>query len=631
MLSFFSFSMEAQFVNRFKDSSYFKLGVKFDSAITFIKDAGEGKVLTSDSNGYAQWRTPLVYVTEKQLSDSIVSVRMYRNVDTIYKNISEDSIIFLIKGTRYSITDNDNSFSTFTMFKNVSGDSIITIHDGVRLAVKDSTGTQDLSLYVPYTGATTNIDIGNNNYIGLYKSNTNSNLSTLITRSSTGLEQNISADAYKLLNTNISNRIGMYGGSNATIGASNAYSSVVIAANNVTEASSGNHPIISQLAIRPIYLAGSSATTTNASTLYIEDATTPIGGATISNNYAMWVDKGISRFDSSIILFSEPVNSILALNSSSKITSLDTSLYPSLLELSYVKGTDSSIQKQLTKKVNSNTEITINNVTQDLSQNRTWTIFVPTKTSELTNDFGFLTSPDLSSYLTTSSAASSYQPILVSGTNIKTINGNSLLGTGDVTISGAPALTSGSIPFSNGSTLISSADITFDAPNRTLKIGHNSKNGKIYMIGDGTPFSIESLGGNNIFRLYTGTTAVNRRVCIAFTNPNTEWAVGFNTSDGKFRISQGGDLGGDGSCALAIDKITRNVGIGTTTPSSSAKLDVWSTTQGFAPPEMTAAQASAIITTNRKIIIYVTNTNATFTSAGLWMWNGTLWKLIMSE
>ena len=92
MLSFFSFSMEAQFVNRFKDSSYFKLGVKFDSAITFIKDAGEGKVLTSDSNGYAQWRTPLVYVTEKQLSDSIVSVRMYRNVDTIYKNTSENTL-----------------------------------------------------------------------------------------------------------------------------------------------------------------------------------------------------------------------------------------------------------------------------------------------------------------------------------------------------------------------------------------------------------------------------------------------------------------------------------------------------------------------------------------------------------
>ena len=82
---------------------------------------------------------------------------------------------------------------------------------------------------------------------------------------------------------------------------------------------------------------------------------------------------------------------------------------------------------------------------------------------------------------------------------------------------------------------------------------------------------------------------------------------------------------------MAIAGATNNVGIGTTTPNVSAKLDVSSTTQGFAPPEMTATQASAISTTSRKLIIYVTDTNGTFTSAGLWMWNGTTWKLILAE
>lgn len=82
---------------------------------------------------------------------------------------------------------------------------------------------------------------------------------------------------------------------------------------------------------------------------------------------------------------------------------------------------------------------------------------------------------------------------------------------------------------------------------------------------------------------------------------------------------------------LAIAGATNNVGIGTTTPNASAKLDVWSTTQGFAPPEMTATQASAISTTSRKLIIYVTDTNVTFTSAGLWMWTGTTWKLILAQ
>ena len=82
---------------------------------------------------------------------------------------------------------------------------------------------------------------------------------------------------------------------------------------------------------------------------------------------------------------------------------------------------------------------------------------------------------------------------------------------------------------------------------------------------------------------------------------------------------------------LAIAGTTNNVGIGTTSPDVSAKLDVSSTTQGFAPPEMTATRASAISTTSRKLIIYVTDTNGTFTSAGLWMWNGATWKLILAQ
>lgn len=43
----------------------------------------------------------------------------------------------------------------------------------------------------------------------------------------------------------------------------------------------------------------------------------------------------------------------------------------------------------------------------------------------------------LTAYLTTTAAASTYQPILVSGTNVKTINGTSLLGSGDISISGS--------------------------------------------------------------------------------------------------------------------------------------------------------------------------------------------------
>ena len=117
--------------------------------------------------------------------------------------------------------------------------------------------------------------------------------------------------------------------------------------------------------------------------------------------------------------------------------------------------------------------------------------------------------------------------------------------------------------------------------------------------------------------------------------PSGTHASLFENENGVLKFSANSGLtpgmGFAPSWQLVLHGANNNVGVGTLTPNASAKLDVWSTTQGFAPPEMTAAQASAIITTNRKIIIYVTNTNATFTSAGLWMWNGTLWKLIMSE
>lgn len=55
--------------------------------------------------------------------------------------------------------------------------------------------------------------------------------------------------------------------------------------------------------------------------------------------------------------------------------------------------------------------------------------FIPTKTSELTNDSGFITS----------AALTGKQDTLVSGTNIKTINNQSLLGSGNLTISGGTA------------------------------------------------------------------------------------------------------------------------------------------------------------------------------------------------
>lgn len=81
---------------------------------------------------------------------------------------------------------------------------------------------------------------------------------------------------------------------------------------------------------------------------------------------------------------------------------------------------------------------------------------------------------------------------------------------------------------------------------------------------------------------------------------------------------------------MTIYNVNNNVGIGTTTPVASAILDLTSTTKGFKPPVMTSTQASAISSPAKSLMLYVTDTNGTFTSAGLWIYT-TSWKLIIAE
>ncbi len=62
-----------------------------------------------------------------------------------------------------------------------------------------------------------------------------------------------------------------------------------------------------------------------------------------------------------------------------------------------------------------------------------------------------------------------------------------------------------------------------------------------------------------------------------------------------------------------------NVGIGTTTPSASAKLDISSTTQGFLPPRMNNTQRNAIVSPATGLTIYNTTTKS------LEVFTGTSW------
>jgi uncharacterized protein (TIGR02145 family) len=67
----------------------------------------------------------------------------------------------------------------------------------------------------------------------------------------------------------------------------------------------------------------------------------------------------------------------------------------------------------------------------------------------------------------------------------------------------------------------------------------------------------------------------------------------------------------------------QNVGVGTTTPHTSAVLDVSSTTKGFLPPRMTAAQRSAISSPTNGLLVYQTDY-----PSGLYYFNVGVWSSV---
>lgn len=98
---------------------------------------------------------------------------------------------------------------------------------------------------------------------------------------------------------------------------------------------------------------------------------------------------GDKTFSGTTNLSALTASQILATDGSKNIQTLTTATYPSLTELSYVKGVTSSIQTQISGLVPTSRTLTINGTSQDLSANRSWTVSSDPLTDIRTKGFYF--------------------------------------------------------------------------------------------------------------------------------------------------------------------------------------------------------------------------------------------------
>jgi hypothetical protein len=182
---------------------------------------------------------------------------------------------------------------------------------------------------------------------------------------------------------------------------------------------------------------------------------------------------GAKTFSTAPILSSLTASQILALDSSGNIQSLPTATYPSLTELSYIKGSTSSIQTQLDAKALNNAVVhlagfetitgektfSISPLINELTGNQILAIGTDKKILSLsTTIYPSLAELPFVKGVTSSiqTQLNAKQSTLVSGTNIKSINGLSLLGSGNLPVMGAHAIMT---PFS-GATVSASINIS---------------------------------------------------------------------------------------------------------------------------------------------------------------------------
>ena len=171
------------------------------------------------------------------------------------------------------------------------------------------------------------------------------------------------------------------------------------------------------------------------------------------------------------------------------------------------------------------------------------------------------------------------QDTLVSGTNIKTINSTSLLGSGNIAVVTSPSGVAGAIQFSNGSAFASDAtNLFWDDTNNRLGVGTNAPTAKVFIQGtevqtSGTHLQIQGTGtggfsfadsyATTYYSMYpSGVLAANRTYANYIINSSASGNdTAFNsTSALNLQIGGVNKLGASNNGINIIDRLTVNSG-----------------------------------------------------------------------
>ncbi len=124
-------------------------------------------------------------------------------------------------------------------------------------------------------------------------------------------------------------------------------------------------------------------------------------------------------------------------------------------------------------------------------------------------------------------------------------------------------------------------------------------------------------------------SAVGFQTLQSNTTGNLNTAIGFGADVGNGNLNNATALGASTIVSISNAVVignNANVGIGTSAPISSAKLEINSTDKGFLPPRMTGEQRNSIINPVAGLVVWCSNCGS---SGELQVYNGAIWTNII--